>query len=123
VSGFKQAAGGMHDPAPSSFRVEITVCCPRGHKLLPFYRSTLPHLEDEGVSYDRGRLGRFAELSGADYGGQDWRRIILRCHAPGPAGTCRYRVEILRERMEEDLGKLWAPWAKHRERVIWDSPG
>jgi hypothetical protein len=58
VSGYVQAAGGRRDPASFSYRVEITVCCMRDHALLPFYRLTLPEREHEGVTYDKGRLGR-----------------------------------------------------------------
>jgi hypothetical protein len=111
VSGFKQAAGGMHDPAPSSFRIEITVCCPRDHKLLPFYRSTLPHLEHEGVTYDLSRLARGATLTSI---GGDWRVIRLRC------GHCPADVRVDRSRLEAMLAARWKPYAKHRERVAWD---
>jgi hypothetical protein len=113
VNGFRQASGGMHDPAPFSFRVEITVCCPRGHKLLPFYRSTLPDREHEGVMYDRDRLGRGVTLTGT---GPEWDQIRLRC------GQCPADVRVSRERLETRLAAMWAPNAKHRERVTWDPP-
>jgi hypothetical protein len=112
--GHKRADGAMHDPAPWSYRVEITVCCPRGHKLLPFSRSTLPDREHEGVVYDLGRLGRGATVTGT---GPQWQQIRLRC------GQCRADVRVSRERLEARLAGRWAPYAKHRERVIWDSPG
>jgi hypothetical protein len=111
--GFKRAGGGPHDPAPSSYRVESAVCCVRGHKLLPFYRSTLPELEHEGVMYDRSRLARRATLTGA---GPGWRLIHLRC------GHCTAHVEVNRERIEARLAAMWAPYATRRERVIWDPP-
>jgi hypothetical protein len=113
VSGFKKASGGMHDPAPSAFRVEITVCCPRGHRLLPFSRSTLPDRLNEGVMYDRSRLGRSVTLTGA---GPGWQRLRLRC------GQCPADVQVSRERLEAALAALWAPYARHRERRIWDPP-
>jgi hypothetical protein len=116
VSGFKKASGGMRDPAPSSFRVEITVCCTRGHRLLPFSRSTLPDRENEGVVYDRSRLGRGATLTGT---GPQWRQIRLRCgQCPGNRGD----VRVSREKLEARLAAMWAPYAKRRERFIWDPP-
>jgi hypothetical protein len=112
--GFKRAGGGPHDPAPVSFRVEITVLCPRGHSLVPFYRSTLPEREHEGVTYDLGRLLRNgATMTGA---GPQWRVIRLRC------GKCPADVQVSRAKLEERLAAMWAPHAKHRERVVWDSP-
>jgi hypothetical protein len=116
MTGFKRAGEGMHDPAPSSFRVEITVCCPRGHKLLPFYRSTLPEHEHEGVMYDRGRLARGATMTGADHEGQEWRKIHLKC------GHCGRPVEVNRVKLETRLAEMWALNARKRERVVWDSP-
>ena len=113
MSGFRQAGGGQHDPAPGSYRVDITVCCPRHHKLVTFSRSTLPGRENNGVTYDRGRLGRGATLAGA---GPEWRQIRLRC------GQCPADVRVSRERLEARLAAMWAPYAKRRERVVWDSP-
>jgi hypothetical protein len=114
VTGYTHAGKGQRDPSPFSFRVEITVCCPRGHALLPFYRLTLPELEHEGVTYDQGRLGRGATLTGE---GEDWHLIRLRC------GQCPADVRVNRAKLEARLAALWAPNAKHRERVIWDPPG
>jgi hypothetical protein len=49
----------MRQPLPTmAYRVEIVVCCPRGHKLLPFHRITVPDLDD-GVA----GLGRFVHRS------------------------------------------------------------
>ena len=52
----------MRQPLPTmAYRVEIVVCCPRGHKLLPFHRITVPDLEMASlvsvVSFT-ARLGR-----------------------------------------------------------------
>jgi hypothetical protein len=114
VSGYKQAAGGAHDPPPWTFRVEVTICCPRGHKLVTFHRSTLPDREHEGVMYDPGTIGRDATLTGE---GEDWDQICLKC------GRCPARPEISRTRLEARLAAMWAPYAQASERVIWDAPG
>jgi hypothetical protein len=114
VNGYKRADGGMHDPPPDSFRVEIIICDPRGHTLMPFSRSTLPEREHEGVTYERGRVDRSATLTGD---GPDWRRMYVGCT------RCPYRVPIPRARLEAALDAMWAPYAVASVRVVWDAPG
>jgi hypothetical protein len=119
VSSFKRADGGRRDPFDYSFRVEITVCCARGHALLAFHRLTLPGREHEGVSYDEASLGKGATVTGEPP--DDWRKIYLTC------GHCGGRTtEVSRSRLEDMLAAMWAPYAtgpQVRKRVIWDSPG
>ena len=103
-----------------AYRVEIVVCCPRGHKLLPFHRITVPELDD-GVAYEANKRGRFSRLSGTDYRGREWHRIHLRCDTPLPTGQrCQAHVEINRDRVERKLANMWAPMTRRVERVVWD---
>jgi len=109
---YKRADGGPHDPAPWSYRVEAVVCCPRHGDMLAFHRLTLPGFEHEGVSYDRGSVGKSATLTPD---GPGWRRVYVGCT------HCRYRVPISRRRLEAELAAMWAPYATRREAKVWDS--
>jgi len=113
VSCYKRADRGPRDPVPWTFRVELTVPCPRGHALMAFHRLTLPGYEHEGVMFDGGRVGKSVIMT-AD--GDDWAKIRLHCM------RCPASVEVRRDRLEAELAAMWAPLATRRERKVWDAP-
>lgn len=104
-----------------AYRIEITLVCQNGHALIKFSRSTLPTHEQEGVIYRRNTLGRFVELDGTDYAGQEWHRINLWCRTPlRNGGTCQIHEQITRDRLEAWFAPLWQPYRiDRRGRVTW----
>jgi len=111
--------------ADADYRIEVTIECPRGHKLIRFSRSTLPeYLDQHEVFPDMDRKwGKFVSVGGLDARGRGAMeaRVRLLCETPLPTGgRCGSDVQIRVERLEEYVESLWAPYRILRLRWRWD---
>lgn len=119
-SPFRHVAG-QHGISQKAYKVERTIQCNRGHKLMTFYRSTLPTKKEEGVI--QGKLRKHAKVVGQDFAGQEWSRIVLVCSVRLPDHrVCGARLQVSRARLEQELEGMWEPYARAERVAPWDAP-